>query len=370
MNVTRTQTVPSKRICILAHSLDEKRGGGRFLTAIIRHLLGTYDVEVLTALPSGSQLENPILSHNPFVLLLRLGKIRRVLARADIVHAFDVHPYGIIAGIAGIGLRKKFVLTAVGSSSIQPLYRFGLATLSQWVYRKADVLTAVSGYVAREIRKKLPYLDFTIITPGIDFNYFLNVPTSNIVPRRPFILSVAKVKPRKGVLVSVRAFARIAEEFPELDYIIVGVHGGSYFEKIQALIQTLGLTDRIFFKERVSDAELVALYRNAQLFILLPQNIDNDIEGFGLVFLEAAAFGLPVIGAEDSGAEDAIRAGRNGYLVAPHDSVEAAERMRDILRNPTLRESFSKESVTFAKHSDWRIIMRQYNELYGRLLKH
>lgn len=360
-------SVLPKRLCVLAHSLDEKRGGGRFITAIVTGLTEYYDVEVLTTLSSGSSLENPILSNNLFVLCLQLVQIRRALARADIVHAFDVYPYGVIAWMAGIGLRKKFVLTAVGSASIQPLYRFGLGTLCQWTYRTADALTAVSRYVAREVQKSLFYLNFIIITPGIDYNYFLHLPVNRNKPRRKFILSVAKVKPRKGILESLRAFAGVSVEFAELDYVIVGVHGGAYFDEVKDLIKILGLEGRVFFKERVSDSELATLYRSAELFILLPQNVDNDIEGFGLVFLEAAAFGLPVIGTVDSGAEDAVLDGKNGYLVPPKDTVTVVERMLGILRNPALRDLFSKESIAFAKRSDWKNSVDQYYALYESL---
>lgn len=355
---------------MLTHSLDTKRGGGRLASGLVKHLREQegFKVTVLTTLSSGNSLEESILFSNPIKLLFSYWRVRRILSTCDIVQALDVFPYGILAVVASIGLRKKIVITAIGSSSIQPLDRPVPLFLSKMAYRRADAVTAISSYVARAITTKVPELPIQVIIPGIEYEYFTGKSGSVSTRERPYILSVAKVKPRKGLHISLRAFEVAARVFPELEYVIVGVCEGSYALEIQALVRELSIEDRVVFMQGISDEELVSLYREAELFMLLPQNDDNDVEGFGLVFVEAAAFGLPVIGAKESGAEDAVLDGENGYLVDPLDFESAGEHIVRIMNDRSLRERFEKRSVEFAEACDWKNIIKRYSALYELLL--
>lgn len=353
------------RICLLAHSLDPKRGGGRFALGLSEQLRSEgYEVRVLTALSAGAVPEDTLLGPRLSSILIHFFVIRRAIRSCDIVHALDPLPYGLVAIVAGWGLRKKTVITAIGSGAVRPLYRPVLATLVWWIYRTVDARTAISRYVVREIQKKAPGLNFSVVVPGIDIRLFDRSAVSVPSRPRPYILSVAKVKPRKGVHVALDAFAEIAEAFPELDYINVGVCEGEYAATVKTSVQKRGLGSRVLFKERVSDEELKALYKGARLFVLLPQDDDHDIEGFGLVYVEAAAFGLPVIGTRNSGAEDAVRDGTNGYLVDPQDRAAAAASMRTLLKDKDLHQRFSEASVAFAQSLDWKNIVKQYSAVY------
>ncbi|MDP2812796.1 MAG: glycosyltransferase, partial [bacterium] len=158
-------------------------------------------------------------------------------------------------------------------------------------------------------------------------------------------------------------------KYLDLKYIIIGSGRGQYYRKLLGLIKELNLIDKVIFKENVSDQELVSFYKNAELFILLPQNVDYDIEGFGLVFVEAAAFGLPLIGALESGAIDAMLDGQNGFLVSPQDTKQATQKMMLILDDVQLKNSFKNKSVEFAKSLDWSIIIKKYTKIYELLFK-
>ncbi len=358
-----------KKICLLVHSLDIKRGGGRLSLDLVENLnKNKIETRVLTSLGTGFDKEESILYTDKLRLLLSLGRIRKIIKECDVVHALDVFPFGIIAVVASLGLKKKIVITAVGSSSIRPLYRFGISTLSKLALKRADALTAISNYVAGEVNRKISNLNFEIIIPGINYDYFVNKPPQiGTVKESPYILSVAKLKPRKGHHVSLRVFAKIADKLPHIKYVIVGNGRGKYYEEIKQLIRELKIEDRIIFKQNISDEELVQLYKNAEIFILLPQNDDYDIEGFGLVYVEAAAFGLPVIGCLNSGAEDAVLDKQNGFLVKSSDIDGASEKILEIINNNSLKLKFSKESIDFAKRNDWGNIIKYYLEIYKNL---
>jgi glycosyltransferase involved in cell wall biosynthesis len=360
--------IKQQRICLLVHSLDPSRGGGRFALGLSEHLRSEgYQVRVLTTLSAGASPEDALLGPGLVGVISNFYKIREAIRDCDIVHALDPLPYGLLAIVAGVGLKKKRVITAVGSGAVRPLYRLGVASVVRWVYRSMHVRTAISHYVVREIQKKAEALNFLVIVPGIDTSVFDRGATPAYPHPRPYILSVAKVKPRKGVHVALEAFAEVAKVVDAVDYINVGVCEGAYAERIKGSVQELGIESRVLFKERVSDDELKALYRGARAFILLPQDDDHDIEGFGLVYVEAAAFGLPVIGTHNSGAEDALMDGVNGYLIESHDASTAAVRLRSILEDEALRRRLSEASVAFAETLDWKNIVKQYSALYQAL---
>ena len=170
------------------------------------------------------------------------------------------------------------------------------------------------------------------------------------------------LKKRKGYKYSLRAFSEVAAGFPNLKYVIVGQ--GPEREALKLQVTSYKLQDRIVFFDGLPEEDLIALYHNAELFILLPQDVGWDIEGFGLVFLEAAACGLPVVATLGTGAADAVRDGYNGLLVPAADGAKAAQAVIKILSAPELRNSFSENSFKFAKMMSWEKAAQNYLGAY------
>ncbi|HLD34827.1 MAG TPA: glycosyltransferase family 4 protein, partial [Patescibacteria group bacterium] len=106
-----------------------------------------------------------------------------------------------------------------------------------------------------------------------------------------------------------------------------------------------------------------------ELFFLMSQAGGHDIEGFGLVFLEAAASGLPTIGSKDCGAEDAILDGKNGFLVDAKDIGGFSDAIKKILGDANLKKKMSEESRKFAGASGWDRRTEEYVQIYQTLLK-
>lgn len=360
------------RICVLTNNLDNKNGGGRFSREFINSLKD-YDsnigIDILVTEKSDVVNSINLISSSKIKLISNFFKIRNILKKNDIIHAFDCFPYGVIATIASIGLNKKIIITAIGSGSIKPLYE-NWRPLLKWAYKRADVITAISDYTASEIKKKVKDLDIHVVIPGINYKNFADKQDdSGNKIKSDYILSVGRIKPRKGYEFSIKAFSEVLKKIPSLKYIIVGSGRGDYFDKINQLVETLGIKESVFFKENISDDELVSLYINAKLFILISQNVDFDVEGFGLVFVEAAAFGIPSIGSRNCGAESAILDGENGWLVDPKNIYEIAERIVQTLEDKELYNNFKIKSLEFAKSLDWTIVIKKYLKIYELLLK-
>lgn len=363
------------RICFLNHNLDEQTGAGRFLGSLLRafgRIAPEIESVVMTARPSGAPGELAILPAGRAGIIRALPRIRRVCYGGDIIHALDGYPYGVMAALANLGRTKPIVITAIGTGALQPLGRPMAGRLLRWAYRNANRVVAVSAYTARELQRRVPDLRITaVINHGVDMSRFAGeLPLSEseegeIKKLRPYILSVGALKPRKGYHYSLEAFAVARPAFPNLRYVIVG-RGDR--EDLSRDIRRLNLSDSVRHYPAVEQRFLVALYRNAELFILLPYEADGDTEGFGLVFLEAAACGLPVIGALGSGAEDAIAEDRNGFLVPPRDSASAAKSILRLLGDAALSKRLADGSVAFSRQMSWDRAARSYREVYSKIL--
>ena len=286
--------------------------------------------------------------------------------------------------LASVGLNKKIIITAIGSGAVQPLYNPFLKPLIEWSYRRADKVVAISNNTKKEIQKFLPNLEIEVINHGVDFEKFQNESADipqNIKNLKPYILSVGVLKERKGYEYSIKAFSKIAQKFPNLNYVIFGwdyTSTSSEYSRLKKIVSDLGLSGRVIFaaydqqrgfgRKSVSNEELMGLYKNAELFLLLPQDINKDIEGFGLVFLEAASCGLPVVSSLGTSAEDAVADGRNGILVNSKNTDEAASAISRILSDNDLRAKFSEESIKFAKEMSWDKAAVSYRRIYRQLV--
>ncbi|MFH1423750.1 MAG: glycosyltransferase family 4 protein [Candidatus Nealsonbacteria bacterium] len=361
------------KICYLTYSLDLDRGAGKFSKTLIdtfRDMNPEWDIVVLTTRPTGDPNEKPIIYADKYKLLINFIKIRSIIRECDVVHALDGFPFGVIAALATMGSKKKLIITGLGTGAIRTLYRPIYSKLLKWAYQRADTVTAISRYTAREINKKIPRLKIKVITPGVNFDEFKK--ESSLVPKeisekKPYLLTVGTIKKRKGHHIALPAFAEVLKKIPELNYVIVGnpAIGSEYYLKLKETMQRLKIEDRVFIFSNIDQGFLRQLYNNAELFFLMSQNIGQDVEGFGLVFLEAAASALPVIGSKNCGAEDAILDKENGFLVEPDDIGAVSEAIIKILSDQDLKAGFSERSVAFAKTMDWRKQAGTYSEIYN-----
>jgi glycosyltransferase involved in cell wall biosynthesis len=153
------------------------------------------------------------------------------------------------------------------------------------------------------------------------------------------VLTVARMAARecyKGHDVVLRALPSVVGKIPNLTYIMVG--GGDDRPRLEGLAQELGLTKHVVFTGEVADSELAALYHRSEVFLLPARTVIDKYnpkgEGFGIVFVEAMAFGKPVIGPNYGAPAEIIRQGQHGLLVDPEDSAAIAEALVDLLTNP------------------------------------
>lgn len=366
------------KVCFFAHQLDPKAGWGRLLTSLSEELrrLGVsieYCLEKGDVSSSVRIVDVRIFSPKKIFTFFRtISVLRTSFRNADVVHVFDAVPYGIIATIANIGLRKPIIVHAIGTYSLFQRGRPLKNVLIRWVYRRSTKVVVVSDFVKMQIEKDGFRLPSPVIVPvGVDLDRFSSADSSSVsfLPfSSPYILSVGALKERKGFHITIRAFAKIAKVFPSLQLVIVGTdyHDG-YKERLAHLAGELGVLDRVHFFGNLSDESLRATYARAELFVLCPITTASAIEGFGMVYLEANAVGLPVVGTRGTGAEAAIQDNKNG-LLAYGDPEDVSMKIRMILEDPALRDRMSRAGKEYVQRFTWIKIAQMIHDVYNEIL--
>ena len=182
------------------------------------------------------------------------------------------------------------------------------------------------------------------------------------------LLSVGAIKPRKGYSTSLRAFAVLQKKFPQARYVIAGGGTGeTYHGELLSLIASEGIHN-VEFCGGLTWKELDPLYRNASMLVMTSQEEGDHFEGFVFVFLEAGAYGVPVIGTRTGGIPDAIVDGVNGFLLAADDVDGIACAMIQLAEDPSLARKMGMAGRARAEEFTWERYARQQLDVYRRVL--
>ena len=156
---------------------------------------------------------------------------------------------------------------------------------------------------------------------------------------KKIILTIGRMVERKGADMVIKSIPKIKTEIKNIVYIIAG--GNAYYKKdLVELSKKFSVNDRIIFMPNAKDEEIKALYDLCDLFIMPCRQINEDVEGFGIVFLEANCFNKPVIGGKSGGAMEAIIDNETGLLVNPLNLDEISNAIIKLLNNKNLTEKF------------------------------
>ncbi len=227
------------------------------------------------------------------------------------------------------------------------------------VLRGASRVFPVSRYTRRAVLAEAPAHPERVVTVnnGVNAGIFQTTPLPASVeskyrsPGEKILLTVTRLYPYKGVDRMLESLPAISRAIPGIKYLVVGE--GPDLPRLQELTARLGLDSTVRFLGRLELSEIVQLYNLADLFVLLSREEPPDVEGFGLVFLEAAACGLPSVGGRSGGIPDAIDDGRTGWLVDPRNPEEIAATIIDLFKSPDRLERASQLCLATAPQKSW-----------------
>ena len=252
-------------------------------------------------------------------------------------------PLGVMArAMRRAGAQKIVALThghEVWWAKVPP-FSFAIRYMS----KEIDALTYLGSYTKDEISKALNKSDkskLVQIAPGIDVDHFVPTDSSELraelgLTDKSVIISVGRLVHRKGQDKLISALPQIRAALPNVHLVLVGV--GPHQNHLEKLAGKLEVADCITFIGRINYADLPKYICVGDVFAMPSRSrfFGLEVEGLGIVYLEASSCGLPVVGGKSGGAPDAVLVGETGVVVDGTNTFEIAEACIELLNNPEL----------------------------------
>lgn len=309
------------------------------------------------------------------ILLPTFGLLKRV---SGTLHAHTIRkvvfgasvPLGLLApSLRKLGVAQMIAIThghEVWWSKL-PIFRALLATVAKHV----DYLTYLGSFTRAAISKAIKDQQKLVpLPPGVDVARFHPGPKSAELLRRydvvdkTVILCVGRLVQRKGQDVLIRAMANIAKKHPEAHLLIAG--GGNYEGYLRKLIDSEGVASSVTLLGRVNFEELPELFRIADIFASPTRDRFGglEIEGLGIVYLEASASGVPVIAGRSGGSPDAVQENHTGLVVDGRDLPAIAQALEELLADPKKRRTLGINGRHWMESQwSWQVIGARFRSL-------
>lgn len=287
-----------------------------------------------------------IVRHPTTLMLPSVAVARRA---AKLVRENDIHTvwFGAAAPLAVLGpvLRQAGAQRIVASTHGHEVgwsMLLGARQVLRVIGETADVVTFVSKYTRGRFASAFGRWGALEYLPcGVDVDRFAPNPVARQVLRdryglgdRPVVLCLSRLVPRKGQDALIRALPQLIDEVPDVHLMVVG--GGPYGDRLKSLAARTGVSDRVTFTGSVPAEELPGHHAMADVFAMPTRTRGGglDVEGLGIVFLEASASGVPVVAGDSGGAPETVREGETGLVVDGRDVGAIADAVVSLLRDP------------------------------------
>ena len=377
-----------RRYLVLTELFLPTKGGTAVWFDEVYRRLGDRGTHILTAQVPGAEAhdrEHPNTVHripwrhsrwlrpHSLPIYLRLAAAALALMarhRFEAVHAGRVLPEGLVGWTVARLFRRPLLVYAHGEEittwSRHPKRRAAM----RFVYRHTDHVVANSRFTRdRLLELGVPEARIRIIHPGVDLERFRPGPPDASLRARlglgkdtPLILSVGRLSPRKGFDQVIRALPRLLERGIDVHYALVGI--GEDEARLRRIAGEHGVRARVHFLGHVPMEELPRWYRTAQVFAMPNRAEGADAEGFGMVYLEAAACGLPAVAGLHGGTGDAVLDGLTGLRVDGTDVEAVAGALARLLEDRELAERLGREAKRRARGElSWEAVARRTLEL-------
>lgn len=307
--------------------------------------------------------------------------------QVTLLHVGNFHPAGYIALWLNLRLGIPYLLFVHGLDLYNEKRKCRQSKIkrlgARLLFGRAAAVIANSGHTAATTRGLLDELEIKdppptiVVHPGADPDRFRpsiegvgEVGPGQDPDEGLLLLSVARLVPRKGIDTALEAVARLAPSFPRLIYVIAG--SGPDRERLERMAAILGIASRVHFLGDVQEDALPRLYAAADVFVLLArEGLEQDsVEGFGIVYCEAAAAGVPVVAADSGGVSDAVRDEETGILVPPNNPEAAARAIRHLIENRAVRQEMGRNGRRLVEeYYNWDRAAREVWDISRRLIQ-
>jgi phosphatidylinositol alpha-1,6-mannosyltransferase len=370
------------RVLLVTNDFPPRRGGiqsylvdlVRRLAAAGEHTLTVYAPQWKDADAFDAQTDGYRVVRHPGTLMLPVpsvdAQMRRLIAENDI----DTVWFGAAAPLALLAQRARQagarrVLASTHGHEVGWSMLPGARSVLRRIGEGSDVVTYVSRYTRGRFASAFgPHAALEHLPPGVDTERFRPEPARRAEMRnryglgeRPTVLCLSRLVPRKGQDMLIRALPAIRQRVDGAALVIVG--GGPYLDTLRGLAERSGVTDHVTFTGGVPFAELPAHHAMADVFAMpcRTRGAGLDVEGLGIVFLEASATGVPVVAGSSGGAPETVQHNKTGMVVDGTSVQQIADTVGELLADP------DRAAAMGAAGREWVTAQWRSDDLAGRL---
>ena len=361
------------RVLIVTNDFPPRQGGIETFVATIADGLAGQVVVYTSHTPGAAAADAarpyPVVRDHSRVLL-PTPPTRATMQRLMRLHGCDRVLFGAAAplGLLGEAARRSGAGRVVGMTHGHELWWARVPpsrVLLRRIARRCDALTYLADYTRQAIAEAVgPDTRLVRMPPGVDSSAF--VPAHAEVRQRerarwgigddvPVVLCLSRLTPRKGQDTLIRALPEVRRRVPRTVALIVG--DGPARDRLERLVGEVGLPpDAVVFTGGVAHEQTPAFYAVADVFAMICRDRRRglEVEGLGIVFLEAQAAGLPVVVGRSGGAVDTVRDGVTGFVVDPLDPRAVATAIVDLLGDPDRARAMGAAGRAWvAEHWGW-----------------
>ena len=345
----------SARVLLITNDFPPRDGG---IESYLRDFCARLDSENLVVLASSRAAEDKLRAYDESLpyrvyrmrdsVLLPLPHVARRAAqiirteRIDTVWFGAAAPLGLLADACRRAGATRIVATTHGHEvgwSMLPVARQVLGRIG----KSSDVVTYISRYTRSRFAAAFgPRAAFERLPSGVNIERFSPNPEAGqeirqrhgIGKSQPLIVCISRLVRRKGQDMLIRIMPEVLRQHPDAQLLIVGV--GPLKRELETLAEKLGVSEQVIFAGKVSFEDLPAYYNAATVFAMPARTRGRglDVEGLGIVYLEAQACGVPVVAGNSGGAPETVIDGETGIVVDGGSRSSITAGLLEILDNP------------------------------------
>lgn len=286
----------------------------------------------------------------------------------------------LVIGFLRKAIKSKIVTCSYGSeilafsSSFSPskhLFKGCLlgahqnVAISQFTKKLIEEFWGGADIQSFKVKVIYPGLDTEAIPEISQFDVEKVLSRYNIDPTKNLLVTIARLDPRKGQDLVIKALSKVDKESKNVQYVICGE--GPREKYLINLVKKLDLLDKVKFLGRITKLEKWTLLKTCDI-VVQPNRVEgNSVEGFGILFLEGAYMEKPVIAGNSGGAPEAVLDGKTGFLVDPYRVDDLIDKLNILLGDKKLRKTLGKNARARCKEFDWNCVIKKWDSLIKAL---
>jgi phosphatidyl-myo-inositol dimannoside synthase len=370
------------RVLLVTNDFPPRRGGIQsYLVDLVTRLAATGEHTLTVYAPQWRDADAfddrtagyQVVRH-PGTLMLPVPTVDARMRRLIGEHGIDTVWFGAAAPLGLLAARARHagagrVLASTHGHEVGWSMLPGARSVLRRIGDDSDVVTYVSRYTRGRFASAFgPEAALEHLPPGVDTERFRPDPASRTEMRaryglgqRPTVVCLSRLVPRKGQDMLIRALPSIRQRVDGAALVIAG--GGPYLDTLRGLAEQFGVTDHVTFTGGVPSADLPAYHAMADVFAMpcRTRGAGLDVEGLGIVFLEASATGVPVIAGSSGGAPETVRHNKTGMVVDGRSVRQIADAVSELLADP------DRAAAMGAAGRKWITARWRWDDLAGRL---